>query len=419
MFWNILLLEKDKLFNRYMFWIELAILTLMIVIVDLGLYLISLGLSHQATTALSKSFTWPFGLISGVGLAGSHAIGRDKNGYSIIAAPIVNEQHQVVGALLENNGTTTANPGTFAANNKAFIITILFLLSVLILSLPLIFLAAIIGTLFGFLTARTFTRRIKRLFSVADNWSRGDFSASINDTSSDELGQLAQRLNTMAQQLQNLLNTRQKLASLEERNRLARDLHDSVKQQVFAVSMQVRTAKMLLKSNTDEAHEHLQEAEQLVQKTQQELIILVRELRPIALENKGLVIALRELVTDWSRQTGIKCSLQIACEQVLPFALEEAFFRVAQEALANVARHSESTIVCLSLLCEQDSIELSIADNGKGFNADIAANTGLGLRSMRERIEALGGHIEVKSKLTDGTRITVYCKRAVVAAKGA
>jgi len=287
MFWNILLLEKDKLFNRYMFWIELAILTPMIVIVDLGLYLISLGLSHQATTALSKSFTWPFGLISGVGLAGSHAIGRDKNGYSIIAAPIVNEQHQVVGALLENNGTTTANPGTFAANNKAFIITILFLLSVLILSLPLIFLAAIIGTLFGFLTARTFTRRIKRLFSVADNWSRGDFSASINDTSSDELGQLAQRLNTMAQQLQNLLNTRQKLASLEERNRLARDLHDSVKQQVFAVSMQVRTAKMLLKSNTDEAHEHLQEAEQLVQKTQQELIILVRELRPIALENKA------------------------------------------------------------------------------------------------------------------------------------
>jgi len=75
MLWHVLLLEKDKLFNRYMFWIELAILTLIIVIVDLGLYLISLGLSHQATTALSKTFTWPFGLISGVGLAGSHAIG--------------------------------------------------------------------------------------------------------------------------------------------------------------------------------------------------------------------------------------------------------------------------------------------------------------------------------------------------------
>ena len=75
MFWNILLLEKDKLFNRYIFWIELAILALIIVLTDFGLYLISLGLPHSASAALARSFTWPFGLIGGVGLAGSHAIG--------------------------------------------------------------------------------------------------------------------------------------------------------------------------------------------------------------------------------------------------------------------------------------------------------------------------------------------------------
>ncbi len=343
---------------------------------------------------------------------------RDKNGASIIAAPIVDERHQIVGALLENNGATTANSWTIASNNRGFILTILFLLGVLILSLPIIFFAAIIGTVFGFLTARTFTRRIKRLFSVADNWSRGDFSASVRDTSNDELGQLAQRLNGMAEQLKNLLNTRQKLASLEERNRLARDLHDSVKQQVFAISMQVRTAKLLLKSNTDEAQEHLQEAEQLVQKTQQELTSLVRELRPIALENKGLVIALRELVTDWSRQSCIKVSLHIVCEQVLPFALEEALFRVVQEALANVARHSGATTVSLSLLWEQDSIQLSISDNGNGFDIAMASDTGLGLSSMHERIEAIGGHIEIKSKLHGGTCIIVQYKGAVVAVKG-
>ena len=329
------------------------------------------------------------------------------NGMLIEAAPIIGKNHKVVGALVEKTGSF--NQGTL----------LLFIgLIALFLSIPVVIFAALIGTLFGFLTARNFTRRIKRLFSVADNWSRGDFSASALDTSSDELGQLAQRLNNMAEQLQNLLNTRQKLASLEARNRLARDLHDSVKQQVFAVSMQVRTAKMLLKSDADEAQEHLQEAEQLVQKTQQELTALVRELRPIALENKGFVIALRELVADWSRQTDIKVSLRIACEQALSFALEEALFRVVQEALANVARHSEATTVSLSLLCEQDSVQLSINDNGKGFDLAMANEVGLGLSSMRERIEALGGCIEIKSKPTVGTSIIVQYECTHVVTQG-
>jgi NarL family two-component system sensor histidine kinase LiaS len=222
----------------------------------------------------------------------------------------------------------------------------------------------------------------------------------------------------MAEQLQNLLHARQKLASLEARNRLARDLHDSVKQQVFAVSMQLRTAKMLLKHDADEAKKHLQEAEQLVQKTQQELTALVRELRPIALENKGFVAALRELVTDWSRQTTIHVSLHLTCEQALPFTLEEALFRVVQEALANIARHSGATTVSLSLLCEEDNIQLSISDNGKGFETESVANIGLGLSSMRERIEALGGHIEIKSKPTIGTTITVQCQCANVVVQG-
>jgi len=75
MFWNIFLLEKDKLFNRAIFWIELTILTLIIVLVDVGLYLVSLGFSQQAASGLVKSFTWPVGLLTGVGIAGSHAIG--------------------------------------------------------------------------------------------------------------------------------------------------------------------------------------------------------------------------------------------------------------------------------------------------------------------------------------------------------
>src|SRR5439155_12671858 len=97
----------------------------------------------------------------------------------------------------------------------------------------------------------------------------------------------------------------------EERNRLARDLHDSVKQQVFAVSMQIGATKVLLKRDVDAAEVRLNEAEKLVRQAQQELTSLIRELRPVALEGKGLVAALRELATSWAQQTGIVANLRV------------------------------------------------------------------------------------------------------------
>lgn len=116
--------------------------------------------------------------------------------------------------------------------------------------------AGIIGTIFGYFTARALTRRLHNITQAADAWSQGDFSAFIRDRSNDELGKLANRLNRMAEQLQNLLYTRHELATLEERNRLARDLHDSVKQQIFATGMQVGAARALLDSDSRAALVH-------------------------------------------------------------------------------------------------------------------------------------------------------------------
>ena len=143
--------------------------------------------------------------------------------------------------------------------------------------------AAIAGLVFGYLTARGITRRLQGLAVAADEWGRGNFSAHANDASEDELGQVARQLNRMAEQLQNLLSARQKLATLEERNRLARDLHDSVKQQIFAVSMQIGATKVLLKRDASAAEARLNETEKLVHQAQQELTSLIRELRPVAL----------------------------------------------------------------------------------------------------------------------------------------
>jgi NarL family two-component system sensor histidine kinase LiaS len=269
---------------------------------------------------------------------------------------------------------------------------------------------AVAGVLFGYLISRGLTRRLRLLARAADDWSQGEFSTLARDTSGDEIGQLARHLNHMAVELQSVLQTRQELATLEERNRLARELHDSVKQQVFATAMQVGAARALIEQNPDASKENLAEAEQLVRQAQQELTTLIRELRPAALKGKGLARALQDCVSDWSRQSHITAELRVRGERPLPLPLEQALFRVAQEALTNISRHSQATSVEVELVWENGDIILSIADNGHGFNVSSTDGKGLGLQSMRERVEALGGQLEVKSKPGTGTRIQARLK---------
>jgi NarL family two-component system sensor histidine kinase LiaS len=272
-------------------------------------------------------------------------------------------------------------------------------------------LTTLIGTIFGYLIARGLTRRLKRLSAVADKWSRGDFSAPAVDASQDELGQMARQLNHMAEQLHNLLETRQQLATLEERNRLARDLHDSVKQQVFAISMQIAATRVLLTRDVEAASERLNKAETLVKQAQQELTSLIRELRPVALEGKGLVAALRELVPQWSQQSDIVANLRVEGAQTLPVMVEEALFRVAQEALSNIARHSKASLVQITLSMTGETVTLSVHDNGQGFDPAHLERRGVGLHSMQERMKALGGDLKLESAPDQGTLVVAHCTR--------
>jgi signal transduction histidine kinase len=321
-------------------------------------------------------------------------------------APIVGPASNLVGALV----VKTAQLDLFQLVSGIFGFTIGTVIIVTII-------AAIPGMIFGYVAARGITRRLTRLSVAADRWGHGDFSALAQDNSEDELGQVARQLNRMAEQLQNLLEARQKLATLEERNRLARDLHDSVKQQIFAVSMQIGATRVLLKRDVDAAEGRLNEAEKLVHQAQQELTSLIRELRPVALEGKGLSAALRELATEWTQQTNIVANLRVEGAngtqgtQALPLTVEEALFRVAQEALANVARHSKATLVQLILTSTDDTVTLSIADNGQGFDTALQAHLGVGLLSMQERMKSLGGDVRVESTPGKGTRIVAYCNR--------
>jgi two-component system, NarL family, sensor histidine kinase LiaS len=162
------------------------------------------------------------------------------DGSMVVIVPIEGSDKVVHGALVQN---TIAH---YLVQQDKYWITFYLFQVILPSLLALAVNAGIVGTIFGFMTTRGFTGRFKRLSSVVDNWGQGIFSTFVKDSSGDEVGQLSRHLDEMAEQLQNLLQTRQKLAILEERNRLARDLHDSVKQQVFAVSMQVARRRRCL-----------------------------------------------------------------------------------------------------------------------------------------------------------------------------
>ena len=185
---------------------------------------------------------------------------------------------------------------------------------------------------------------------------------------------------------------------------LARDLHDSVKQQVFATAMQVGAARELLPDNPIHAENRLVDAEQLTRQAQQELNTLICELRPVVLENKGLAKALREYLGDWSNQTGMQVDLRLQGERILPLDIEQTLYRVTQEALATITRHSGATSVEVHLNWENSRVTLNIVDNGHGFDLPAAEGKGVGLQSMRERVQESGGIFTVESN-ANGTRI--------------
>lgn len=241
------------------------------------------------------------------------------------------------------------------------------------------------------------------LLAVGLLW--GGYQVRVHSILSHKL-ELERQVTERTREIERLFEQTKELAVIEERNRLARELHDSAKQKAFAALAQLGTANGLIQQDIRAAKLHINEAENLVYDVIQELTFLIQEMYPLALKEKGLVTSLREYVFEWETRTDIPVSLQAENETRLPFEMEQAIYRIAQESLANVARHSRASHAEVSVIYSPEAVKMDVHDDGQGF--DISRRPlGIGLRSMQERAESLGGRVSIKSVPGNGTSVSV------------
>lgn len=270
-------------------------------------------------------------------------------------------------------------------------------------TLVLVGLTAVLGGGFGFLASRFVTRRLNLLVTTTERWGVGDFSQPVHDgATEDEIAALARHLNQLRTQIQDLLVMREQLAVLAEQGRFARELHDSVKQQVFTLRMNLATIDVLLSQHSDDAQPNLHKTISLAQNIQDELTLMISMFRDQSLPSAPLAARLRQLMADWSQQTGICVTLDADTTRDPDLRVAHAVYRLVQEALANVYRHSGADRVSVWLAEKAQTLQLRITDNGAGFDP-AQVTPGVGLVSMRERVEALGGALTVHSDTTGTT----------------
>ncbi len=198
----------------------------------------------------------------------------------------------------------------------------------------------------------------------------------------------------------------QSAAALEERQRLARELHDSVSQALYGIALGARTARTLLdRGDPERVAGPLDYVLSLAEAGLDEMRALIFELRPESLESEGLVAALEKRAAALRARHEIQVRLDLDCEPQAPLRTKETLYRIAQEALHNTVKHARATSAEIMLECDPEWITLEISDDGAGFDPLGSFPGHLGLKSMRERAARLSGTLEIESNPGKGTRI--------------
>jgi PAS domain S-box-containing protein len=199
----------------------------------------------------------------------------------------------------------------------------------------------------------------------------------------------------------------QEAAVLEERQRLSRELHDSVSQALYGIGLAAQTARTLVERDPAEAIRPLDYVVSLAKTGLAEMRALILELRPETLEQEGLTAVLQQQAEAITARHPVQVTTVLCAEPEAPLAAKEALYRIAQEAVHNTVKHAEATEVRLSLEQSGEDVVLAIEDNGRGFDTTGSYPGHLGLHSMRERVERFGGTLEIESAVGIGTTVSV------------
>ena len=202
------------------------------------------------------------------------------------------------------------------------------------------------------------------------------------------------------------------VAVLEERQRLARDLHDSVTQSLYGLNLYAEAAAgHLALGQLAQARQHLDDIQKTAQESLTEIRLLIYELRPPILEEEGLVVALQNRLYSVESRAELKSNLKSNLEKRLPLSVEEGLYRIAQEALNNTIKHAHAKKIDVSILKNKGTVTMEISDNGIGFDTATACRDGcLGILSMQERASVQDWDFSLESSPDTGTRIRVEIK---------
>ena len=290
-------------------------------------------------------------------------------------------------------------------------VQILSIVNFLLSTLSFVFLLSVpIGIACGLVAARYVTKQLQKMNEVTESWRQGDFEARIALPNDDVLIRHSQHLNDMAQDLELFLSLKQKMALSDERNRVARELHDTVKQKLFALGLQLATAKSK-PAAMEAASEHILEAETITREAQHDLMEIITQLRPAGgTSDTSLYERIGMIAEDFKRRFDVSIELN-DFEPVQGNAhTEHHVLRIVQESLMNSVRHGKATNIVITSRIKGDMTSLMIADNGNGF--DTSKNTqGFGMTSMRDRARDLHhGVVDIQSTSGAGTKITLSWK---------
>ena len=275
---------------------------------------------------------------------------------------------------------------------------------VLIFSISLTFFFILFWRLIDEVSRKTIQINLKRLLAGKEVASVGDADL---DASFKSLSGKLSLLTEAIQKADNQALIKEEVIIEKERKRIARDLHDTVSQEIFAAHMILSgLSQQASRLDKEKMQTQLQSVTAILETAQRDLRILLLHLRPIELEQKSLVDGIQLLLKELEEKSELKVSFKYQVDE-LPKKIEEHVFRIVQELISNTLRHAQASCLDVYLYQTETGLQLKVVDNGRGFQLDDVDELSYGLRNIKERVEDMAGSIQLLTAPKQGLAVDI------------